>query len=123
MRDSTLSVFVCLLTVISFWGGLGEGLKEAWRAAIHGVAKSRTLLSDGTELEKAWLWRRYTGQESALSLSSPYHPQLQPRLDGTGRSGLPRLCRLRALTPTGRPSRAGLQQQNPTKGGSPNSGP
>ena len=24
--------------------------KEAWRAAIHGVAKSQTRLSDGTEL-------------------------------------------------------------------------
>ena len=24
--------------------------KEAWRAAIHGVAKGRTQLSDGTEL-------------------------------------------------------------------------
>ena len=24
--------------------------REAWRAAIHGVTKSRTLLSDGTEL-------------------------------------------------------------------------
>ena len=27
--------------------------KEAWRAAIHGVAKSRTLLSDWTELNWA----------------------------------------------------------------------
>ena len=25
--------------------------REAWRAAIHGVAKSRTRLSDGTELK------------------------------------------------------------------------
>ena len=24
--------------------------REAWRAAVHGVAKSRTRLSDGTEL-------------------------------------------------------------------------
>ena len=24
--------------------------REAWRAAVHGVAKSRTQLSDGTEL-------------------------------------------------------------------------
>ena len=24
--------------------------REAWRTAIHGVAKSRTILSDGTEL-------------------------------------------------------------------------
>ena len=27
---------------------------EAWRAAIHGVAKSRTRLSDWTELREAW---------------------------------------------------------------------
>ena len=27
--------------------------REAWRAAIHGVAKSRTRLSDGTELRWA----------------------------------------------------------------------
>ena len=26
--------------------------REAWRAAIHGVAKSQTLLSDWTELRK-----------------------------------------------------------------------
>ena len=26
--------------------------REAWRAAIHGVAKSRTRLSDWTELKK-----------------------------------------------------------------------
>ena len=26
--------------------------REAWRAAIHGVAKSRTRLSDGTELKE-----------------------------------------------------------------------
>ena len=33
--------------------------REAWRAAIHGVAKSRTRLSDCTELNyalKKWLW-------------------------------------------------------------------
>ena len=28
--------------------------REAWRAAIHGVAKSRTWLSDWTELNKHW---------------------------------------------------------------------
>ena len=34
--------------------------REAWRAAIHGVAKSRTRLSDWTELNKSdWLWSVY----------------------------------------------------------------
>jgi len=35
--------------------------REAWRAAIHGVAKSRTWLSDWTELnwtERPWCWER-----------------------------------------------------------------
>ena len=27
---------------------LGDSEREAWRAAVHGVAKSRTRLSDGT---------------------------------------------------------------------------
>ena len=38
--------------------GVGDG-QEAWRAAIHGVAKSRTQLSDWTELnwtERKWCW-------------------------------------------------------------------
>ena len=30
--------------------------REAWRAAIHGVAKSRTRLSDWTELSGLYLW-------------------------------------------------------------------
>ena len=29
---------------------------EAWRAAVHGVTKSRTWLSDGTELKPIGLW-------------------------------------------------------------------
>ena len=41
--------------------------REAWHAAIHGVAKSRTRLSDGTEL-MPYLWglpRWLSGKESA----------------------------------------------------------
>ena len=37
--------------------------REAWRAAIHGVAKSRTWLSDWTELN--WIWQGY--RESSVS--------------------------------------------------------
>ena len=34
--------------------------REAWRAVIHGVSKSRTRLSDWTELNKShWLWSVY----------------------------------------------------------------
>ena len=33
--------------------------REAWRAAIHGVAKSRTWLSDWTELNIKWCWISY----------------------------------------------------------------
>ena len=30
--------------------------REAWRAAVHGVAKSRTWLSDWTKLAKLTIW-------------------------------------------------------------------
>ena len=33
---------------------------EAWRAAVHGVAKIQTLLSDWTEL--SWTWNGIAGQ-------------------------------------------------------------
>jgi len=35
--------------------------REAWRAAIHGVAKSRTRLSDRTELNEVWCRKKYNG--------------------------------------------------------------
>ena len=35
---------------------------EAWRAVIHGVAKSRTWLSDWTELNCAWRWTTTASQ-------------------------------------------------------------
>ena len=35
--------------------------REAWCAAIHGVAKSRTRLSDWTELNGSWRWISFHG--------------------------------------------------------------
>ena len=29
--------------------------REAWRAAVHGVARSQTWMSDGTELNKSYM--------------------------------------------------------------------
>ena len=42
--------------------------REAWRAAIHGVAKSRTRLSDGTELN-------WTARRSNLSILKEISPE------------------------------------------------
>ena len=36
--------------------------REAWRAAVHGVSKSQTRLSDWTELNIQWVMRAYKGQ-------------------------------------------------------------
>ena len=33
--------------------------REAWRAAIHGVAKSQTRLSDWTEPNWQWIWKMF----------------------------------------------------------------
>ena len=33
--------------------------REAWCAAVHGVAKSQTRLRDWTELKVEWIWVRY----------------------------------------------------------------
>ena len=50
--------------------------REAWRAAIHGVAKSRTRLSDWTELNWKYLpspkiFTNYKGEMSQLALEKP----------------------------------------------------
>ena len=42
--------------------------REAWRAAIHGVPKSRTQLSDWTETEQVYLIKFVTKPNSASSL-------------------------------------------------------
>ena len=50
--------------------------REAWRAAIHGVTKSRTWLSDWTELKLLqrkvlWYWERNAGRHCSPILQSP----------------------------------------------------
>ena len=52
--------------------------REAWCAMIHGVAKSRTWLSDWTELNwtdlRDYLWVQYTSQEEdKVESEEPYH--------------------------------------------------
>ena len=55
--------------------------REAWRAAVHGVAKSRTQLSDWIELNKLW-WipplvvqpSACNSQEAQLLYASYIHP-------------------------------------------------
>ena len=52
--------------------------REAWRAAIHGVAKSRTWLSDWTELNFLWHVGYPTRDGTCLLIiPSPYHPYPQ----------------------------------------------
>ena len=41
--------------------------REAWRAAIHGVAKSRTQLSDWTELN----WKQQSSQFLVEGMTTP----------------------------------------------------
>ena len=47
--------------------------REAWHAAIHGVAKSRTRLSDWTELNWTRVWSRR--KKFVISLCTIYYPQ------------------------------------------------
>ena len=42
--------------------------REAWRAAVHGVAKSRTRLSDGTELKHRVHAQSTAAEEHSLGL-------------------------------------------------------
>ena len=41
--------------------------REAWRAVVHGVAKSRTQLRDWTELRKDKMWHSYTLKEGKVT--------------------------------------------------------
>ena len=56
--------------------------RKAWRAAVHGVAKSRTRLSDWTELNwtELWYWRRllrvpWTARRSYQSILKEISPE------------------------------------------------
>ena len=75
--------------------------REAWRAAIHGVTKSRTQLSDWTELifKKYWLTRMGTGRggiQSSASLSPNFFwfrtPKMAEWLRLTQSSCQERIC-------------------------------
>jgi len=49
--------------------------REAWRAAIHGVSKSQTQLSDWTELrELKVMWKRDMVYQLVLSAQTIPHP-------------------------------------------------
>ena len=86
--------------------------REAWHAAVHGVAKSQTQLSDWTEVKKEWRtcykssepWKLYTKQKKPDtkgliqydSIHMKYPKQLSPQRDkadwrlpgaGGGRNG------------------------------------
>ena len=45
--------------------------REAWRAAIHGVAKSQTRLSDWTEPNLVWTDAHHSAKEQSALLSLP----------------------------------------------------
>ena len=46
--------------------------RGAWRAAVHGIAKSRTQLSDWTTNKKSWTWNRLIRSWNVLHLKK-YH--------------------------------------------------
>ena len=60
--------------------------REAWRAAIHGVAKSRTQLSDWTGLN-AYVWNLERWYWCTCLQSSSGGPDIESRLVNTGRAG------------------------------------
>ena len=42
--------------------------REAWRAAVHGLTKSRTQLSDWTELDKTITMKRQNSKETCMTV-------------------------------------------------------
>ena len=53
--------------------------REAWRAVIHGVAESRTRLSDWTELNLQWNWlpQWLSGKDSACNVRDLQEKQVR----------------------------------------------
>ena len=70
--------------------------REAWRAAVHGVAKSRTQLSDWTELN----WRGRRWKSSVVSNSLQHHGLYSPWNSPGQNTGVGGLCLLQEIFPT-----------------------
>ena len=68
--------------------------REAWRAAIHGVAKSRTRLSDWTELKVTHI----TGIIKCIFVTGLFHVTWCPQGSSTLWYGFPYSLRLKSIT-------------------------
>ena len=69
--------------------------REAWRAAIHGVAKSRTRLSDRTHWTEVSIKRNFRQKETSLQLEGIWKTILfnEEREVEAGTSDLPKIIR------------------------------
>ena len=80
--------------------------REAWRAAIHGVAKSRTRLSDWTELNwTEWLlhaiWSQHRSQHNTVKIKNNYNLKKKFKVHGSRTSLVAQRLRLHLSTAEG----------------------